>query len=101
MGTKMDTTARKALNAIRKCVAAGRYRVLTHFAQRMDERGLFWPDVLAVLRQPDDVRDGGPERWGRPKWIVAGESAAGERVELVCVLDRDEHGNLAVFITIY
>jgi hypothetical protein len=97
----MDATARKALNSIRTCVAAGRYQVLTHFAQRMDERGLFWPDVLVVLDEPFDVRDGGAEQWGRPKWIVTGESAGGERVELVCVLDRDERGNLTVFITMY
>lgn len=67
----------------------------------MDERGLFWPDVLAILDAPTDVRDGGPEQWGRAKWIVAGQSAGGDTLELVCVLDTDERGNLTVFITIY
>lgn len=47
------------------------------------------------------VRDGGPERWGRPKWIVAGESADGSALELVCVLDADQRGRLTVFVTIY
>ena len=97
----MTTTARKALNAIRRCVAAGRYKLLEHFIQRMDERGLFWPDVLAIIDGPADVCAGGREKWGRPKWIVAGRSAAGDSLELVCVLDTDEHGNLTVFITIY
>ena len=97
----MDAKARKALAVIRRCVATRRYRVLRHFTQRMDERGLFWPDVLTILDDPTDVRDGGPERWGRPKWIVVGESTSGEKLELVCVLDVDEHGRVTVFITIY
>ncbi|MEP0846708.1 MAG: DUF4258 domain-containing protein [Phycisphaerae bacterium] len=97
----MDARARNALDSIRRCVAAGRYVLLAHFTQRMDERGLFWPDVRAILDRPADVCDGGPERWGRPKWIVAGESADGAALELVCVLDADQRGRLTVFVTIY
>ena len=97
----MDSNVRRALNIIRRCVARGRYRLLSHFTERMDERGLFWPDVLAVLDEPTDVRRGGPERWGRPKWIVAGRSASGDALEIVCVLDKDERGNVTVFITMY
>jgi hypothetical protein len=97
----MDAHARKALATIRGCVKTGRYRLLKHFTQRMDKRGLFWPDVQAVLDDPSDVRDGGPEKHGRPKWIVAGTSAGGESLELVCVLDTDERGEITVFITIY
>lgn len=97
----MDAKARRALSTIRRCVAARRYRLLVHFAQRMDERGLFWPDVLAILDEPLDLRDGGADRWGRPKWIIAGKSACGDNLELVCVLDRDQRGHAAVFITIY
>jgi hypothetical protein len=67
----------------------------------MDERGLFWPDLLAVLDAPADVRDGGTESWGRPKWIVAGRLAGDVPLELVCVLDRDEDGQLTVFVTVY
>ncbi len=97
----MDAKARKALAVIRLCVAARRYRVLRHFTQRMDERGWFWPEVRTILDDPTDVREGGPKRRGRPKWIVVGESASGEKLELVCVLDVDEHGRATVFITIY
>jgi len=97
----MDAKSRKALGAIRRCVEDGRCLVLPHFVQRMDQRGLFWPDVLAVLDDPMSLRDDGLDRWDRPKWIVAGESASGEPLELVCVLDRNEHGELTVFITIY
>lgn len=97
----MDSQARRALRTIRGCVRAGRFRLLVHFAQRMDKRGLVWLDILAVLDQPDDVRDGGPERFGRPKWIVTGTAVDGLLVEIVCVLDEDERGELTVFITIY
>ena len=97
----MDAKARKALTVIRQCVEAGRFRVLPHFRQRMAERGLVWPDVLVVLDDPTDVRGNGMDRYDRPKWIVAGSAADGIPIEIVCVLDRDEQGNVTVFITIY
>ncbi len=97
----MDSKARKAWSVIRRCVEQGRYRVLEHFAQRMDQRGMFWPDVLAVVDDPAEVRPGGPEEFGRPKWIINGTAADGLEVEIVCVLDHDERGRLTVFITIY
>lgn len=97
----MDAKARRAWSSIRRCVEDGRYLVLTHFMQRMDERGLVWPDVLSVLHDPTDVRDGGPEQWGRPKWIVEGQAADGHPLSVVCVLDRDEQGRLTVFITAF
>ncbi len=97
----MDAEARKALRTIRRCVAAGRYRLLPHFTERMDKRGLFWPDVLAVLDEPADVRDGGADRFDRPKWIVGGKTSDGLTVEIVCVLDVDENGDIALFITAY
>jgi len=98
---KMDVEARRALLTIRACVARGRYRVLTHFTQRMDQRGLVWPDVLAVLDAPGAVRSGGRDRFGRPKWLVGGTATAGDPLEIVCVLDVDEHGEHTVFITLY
>jgi hypothetical protein len=97
----MDAKARKALSVIRKCVEAERFTLLSHFTQRMDSRSLVWPDVLAVLDNPADARDGGPDRFDRPKWIVLGTSADGLPIEVVCVLDEDERGNVAVFVTIY
>jgi hypothetical protein len=97
----MDPTAKKALSMIRRCLAAGRYKLLEHFSQQMDKRGLFWLDALAIIDHPADVRDGGPKKWGRPKWIIAGQSAPSDNLELACVLDTDERGNLTLFITIY
>ncbi len=97
----MATKARRALATIRACVAVKRFRLLPHFAQRMDVRGLVWPDVLAVLDEPSRVRDGGRDRSNRPKWLVAGTAADGEALEFVCALDVNERGEYTVFITIY
>lgn len=99
--TGMDAQARKALSIVRRCVAADRFMVLPHFREQMAARGLLWPDVLAVLDDPADVRAGSPETLGRPKWIVAGTAADREGIEIVCVLDTDEHGFQTVFITLY
>lgn len=97
----MDRRATRALLTIRACVGAGRYRVLRHFTERMDQRGLVWGDVLAVLDAPGTVRDGGRDRFDRPKWLVSGTAADGEPMELVAALDVDERGRVTVFITLY
>lgn len=97
----MDAAARDALKTIRRCLAARRYRLLPHFRKRMARRGLLWPDVLSLLDAPHAVRDDGLDRFDRPKWIVAGAAADGGAVEIVCVLDVDEHDETTVFITMY
>jgi hypothetical protein len=97
----MNRKTQKALADIRRCVAAGRWRMLVHFVQRMDERGLFWPDVLAVLDSPAAVEDEGADDFGRPKWKVAGRATDGLELEIVCVLDTDTVGRVTVFITLY
>ena len=97
----MDAKARRALGVIQDCVAAKRYRVLRHFVQRMDRRGYFWADVLAVINDPSEVRFDGRDKFDRPKWIIAGKTIDGLTVELVCAIDRDDRGNVTVFITVY
>jgi len=97
----MNRKARKALADIRRCVATGRWLALLHFTRRMDERGLFWPDVLVVLDSPAAVVDEGPDDFGRPKWKVAGRATDGLELEIVCVLDTDAAGRVTVFITVY
>ena len=99
--TSMDAEARRALTLIRKCVATERFILSKHFSQRMEGRGLVWPDILAALDRPSSVRHGGPERLNRPKWIVAGDTADGLNIEIVCVLDEDDRGDWVVFITVY
>lgn len=97
----MNPKARRALATIRACVHESRYRVLRHFAERMDCRGFFWGDVLGVIDDPSGVRFDGLDRFGRPKWIIAGDTTDGLMVELVCALDRDDRGRVVVFITVY
>ena len=65
----------------------------------MEERGLFWVDVQAIIDQPTDVWSQGMDRYDRPKWIVAGEGALGEEIEIVCAIELDE--SETEFITIY
>jgi hypothetical protein len=97
----MDRKERWAWDTIRSTVAAGHYRVLRHFAQRMDQRGLFWADVQGVIDAPNRVRSGGNDRFGREKWLLQGKTTDALSIELVCALDVDENGDLTVFITIY
>ncbi|MEK6643838.1 MAG: DUF4258 domain-containing protein [Planctomycetota bacterium] len=80
---------------------AEHYRLLPHFRQRMAQRGLVWPDLLAVLEDPAQVRADGHDRYHRPKWIVSGTAPDELPVEFVCVIDEDDQGNVTVFITIY
>lgn len=86
---------------IRRCVARDQYRVLEHFVKRMDARGMFWADVVAVLDSPQKVRDEGFDRWDRPKWILEGTAPDGLPIAIVCVIHEDYGGELTVFITIY
>ena len=97
----MNRRTSRALLTIRACVGAGRYRLAVHFRERLAERGLLWSDVLAVLDEPAEVRDDGTDRFGRPKWRLAGEAADGLRLEFVCVLDRGARGAVTVFVTLY
>jgi|ERR1700722_3722939 len=97
----MTASARHALELIRECVEEGRYTLTPHFSRRMDGRGLFWPDVVAVIENPRDVRSGGLDDGGRPKWLVAGRVSDGLAIEFVCILDIDENGNTTLFVTIY
>lgn len=90
-----------ALDVIRECLDADRFRLTLHFRQRMTQRGFVWLDVLVVVEEPDDVVDDGVDDQGRPKWKLIGEATNGLRVEIVCVLDVDENGSQTVFFTLY
>jgi len=65
----------------------------------MRQRGLFWPDVVAVIDDPDEVRSQGMDEHSRPKWIIGGPAALGGDIEIVCAIEVDETG--AEFITLY
>ena len=54
-----------------------------------------------MIDSPVGVQNDGIDRFGRAKWRVSGRATDGLDLEVVCVLDRDELGNLVVFITAY
>ena len=95
----MTAEAKRAIAAIRRCIESDRYAVTLHFQQRMQQRGLFWPDVQAIFDDPTEVRFQGLDTHGRPKWIVRGEAADAGDIEIVCAIESDESGT--EFITIY
>lgn len=97
----MNPAARQALETIRQCVKAERVILLPHFTHRMEERGVFWADVLAMIGGPADVRGDGFDDWARPRWIVTGVAADGRPLGMVCVLGRDNQGQVTVFVTLY
>jgi len=97
----VTAAARRALKIIQECLAADRFVVLPHFAKRLDQRGLFWPDIEAVIDSPQDVQRGGKDRWDRSQWILRGKAADGLDLSIVCAIDHDEPGHATVFITIY
>jgi len=70
-----------------------------HFLQRMEQRGLFWPDVQAVMDVPADVSPDGMDHHDRPRWIISGETALGGEIEVVCAIEIDE--TETEFITLY
>lgn len=97
----MTAPARRAIRLIQECIEQGKFILTTHFSRRMDERAFFWPDVLATIEDPRGVRSGGLDELGRPIWLVTGRVGGRLFVEIVCVLDKYEHGDQAVFVTLY
>lgn len=92
---------KRALAVISRCISTGRVIVLEHFVRRLDKRGLFWSDVLAVLSTPTRIRPDGFDDWGRERWIIRGRSADLGDVEIVCVLGTNERGEVTVFVTLF
>jgi uncharacterized DUF497 family protein len=93
--------SKETLRFIQQCISEERYTATHHFRQRMDERGLFLTDALAVIDAPDSIRDDGLDDQGRPKWLVAGLATELLSLEIVVVIDLDESGNEVLLITIY
>jgi uncharacterized protein DUF4258 len=97
----MSPASRKALAFIHRCVRADRYVLLAHFRRRMTDRGLIWPDILAIVDAPTSVHRQGDDDFGREKWLVRGFAADGLDIEMVCAFDVGDDGDLTVFITLY
>jgi len=92
---------RNALTIIQRCVDEGAYALHEHFVQRMDERGLFLPDVLAIVDHPARVRMQGTDEFGRPRCLLAGHLTDGTAAELLAVIEAEPAGHFTVFITVY
>ncbi|MFM9957269.1 MAG: DUF4258 domain-containing protein [Phycisphaerales bacterium] len=97
----MNADTRKAVSTIRRCVAADRVMLTRHFRVRLAERGVLWADVRAVVDAPASARVDGMDDAGRSRWIVEGRAADGVSMGLVCVIGRDDAGDLAVFVTAF
>lgn len=97
----MKAPARSALATIRRCLAAERFRVSEHFSKRLDERGMFWTDVLSAFDAPSRVDADGYDHAARSRWIVQGPCADGTPIHVVCAIGRDDGGELTVFITLF
>ncbi|MBC7784949.1 MAG: DUF4258 domain-containing protein [Burkholderiales bacterium] len=95
----MTSAARKAIAVIRECIASDTYAISVHFRERMDQRGLFWPDIQAVIDEPHDVVSCGEDRFDRPKWVVSGRCATDDDIEIICAIEIDNSGT--EFITLY
>jgi hypothetical protein len=91
--------ARRAIAVIHECIQTDRIALTIHFSQRMQQRGLFWPDIQAVIDDPEDVRSQGMDEFNRSKWIIVGESAIGDDIEIVCAIEIDE--TETEFITLF
>jgi len=91
--------ARRTLAIIRQCIEMDRYALTAHFSERMVQRGLFWSDVQLVIDEPQEVRSQGMDTYYRPKWIIRGEAATGDEIEIVCAVEIDE--TETEFITLY
>lgn len=55
---------------------------------------------MAVVDRPHRIESDGMDGWDRPRWIVRGTAADGLGIELVCVLDTDDHGDVTVWVTL-
>jgi hypothetical protein len=58
----------------------------------MQQRGLFWPDIVAVIDDPEDIHSPGLDDYNRPKWIIRGNAGVGDDIEIVCAIELDESG---------
>ncbi|MEM9754225.1 MAG: DUF4258 domain-containing protein [Planctomycetota bacterium] len=89
--------ADEVLDIIAACLVTDAYEFNDHFVKRLDERKLFFTDVLALLEEPIEVRVDGVDEYGRKRVIVRGDTPVGEAELVVCIEDEP----FCEFITIY
>ena len=87
----------EARTLITLCLATDAYEFHDHFVQRLDERGLFFSDVLLIADHPTAVRLDGEDEFLRQRVLLRGGTSGGEVELLVCL----EPEPFCEFITIY
>ena len=91
-------TPAQAIRTIRGCVHEERYTIRQHVYDRMAERGLMLPDLLALVEDPERATAGGEDEYGRHRWRLSGTLPDGLAAEVVVAIDATTH---ATFFTIY
>jgi hypothetical protein len=99
-GILSEVTRARASSHVRKELDAENYVVRPHFYDRMNLRGMFWPDVLSIVEKPSAVRTDGVDQYGRERWYFRGMTTARAEVELLCVFENDGTDSV-IFWTIY
>ena len=90
----------EALAAVGQAITSDNFRLTDHFRQRMDQRGLFFGDIEAVLDAPTDVRADGVDEFGRERWSFAGETTDGLSLEILIAIEVTADGR-SIFVTLY
>jgi hypothetical protein len=95
----LKVKASKAIAVICDCIDNDRAEIKDHFLLRMSQRGMFWPDVMAIILDEPSLRTGGDDEFGPERWFMAADAPDGLPIELLCAIDDAEP--LSVLITIY
>jgi hypothetical protein len=93
-------TTGEALLHVQEAVEAENYTVRDHFYDRMNLRGMFWPDVSAVVASPSNIRTDGTDEYGRERWFFKGMTTAQSEIEILVVFEGGSTGS-PIFWTIY
>ena len=88
----------EAIGVIAACVESDDYTVRQHVFDRLADRHLTQPDLLALLCDPDHARGDGRDGRGRERWFLSGTLHDGTRAETLVVIDARPH---ATIFTIY
>lgn len=75
-------TDAQALEYVRGCAFANRYRFRTHALERMEERGVSWRDVDRALVEANSCT---AQRFER--WMVVGPDLEGEALAVIVEIE--------------
>ena len=95
--------ADEAIELIQWCVERDQVDLDPHFLERLDERSVYWVDVLRILSEPTRVIIDGVDDAGRTRCLVEGWAInVPRRIKFLAVIDQtDGHSPFTIFITVY